>query len=264
MKKTILLILVVSSILMTGCWDKIEIEDRSFVLVIGVDKVLSQNKEDEKKFLLSFVHPDTAKEEEGKILEYLTFDVEADTFSSGINEVLQRFPKSHSYEHTTAIVFGKALVEDPEAFKYILGVFSRNHEFHTSMLMYMTDGKAQDIFEVKPKMKTLLAYYITGIAANEKFAARIERLTFLDLMKKLYDNDGDAVIPVLNSKEDELYSSYLDVIKDYRLVGQLERKETVALKWLNNKAKGGVIQLNKNKGNLPFLYHSFKRTIHLD
>ena len=113
-------------------------------------------------------------------------------------------------------------------------------------------------------MKTLLAYYITGIAANEKFAARIERLTFLDLMKKLYDNDGDAVIPVLNAEEDELYSSYLNIIKDYRGIDQLERKEAVALKWLNNKVKGGVIQLNKNKGNLPFLYHSFKRTIHLD
>lgn len=260
----ILFILFTCTIVLTGCWDKVEIEDRSFVLAIGVDKAQQQEEGTKKRYLLSFVHPDTGKAEEGKVLEYVTFNVTADSFSTGISEILQRFPKVHSYEHTKAIIFGEELLEDPILVKDILDVLNRGHQFHTSMLVYMTEGRAEDIFKVKPKVKSLLAYYIKGIANNEIFAARIGRLTFLDLMKRIYNNEGDIAIPNIKASEDELYSFNVGIIKDYKHIGHLSGKETAAFKWLNNRTKGGVMELNKGIYEIPFTYYSFKRSITLD
>ena len=192
---------------------------------------------------MTLVNPDTAKAEEGKVSEFVVFDTETTSYTTGTIQLLQRFSKDHSYEHTKIIFFGEELLKDEISVKNILDAFTRGHQFHTSMLVYMVPGKAADVFKVKPKMKSLLAYYITGIAEHEEDASRIGKISFLDFLKLTATNEGDAVLPIIIPNEDELMIKGMGIIKDFKLIGKLDEDETVAYKWCNNKAKGGVIEI---------------------
>lgn len=267
-KAKALLVLLSCMLVMTGCWDKVELEDRAFVLAIGVDKAevptTDEVAEARDKYLFTFVNPDTAKAEEGKVLDFVTFQVQAPSYTIGITRLLQSFAQFHSYEHTKVLIFGRELMEDPVLLKSMLDNFARGHQFNISMYVFTTHNKAADIFQAKLKMKSLLAYYITGIADNEKYASRVGKLTLLDFMRQVLDNDGDAVIPSLDLHENGLTSSYLAMIKGYKYIGHMDAKETVAWKWLNGEAKGGVIQIQDGDIPVPFNYSTFKRRIYLD
>lgn len=256
-------LILLCTIAITGCWDKIEIDERAFVLSIGVDKA-PEGTGSSEKYLITLVNPDTAEAKEGKVLDFVTYDTIASSYNIGITKLLQRFSKAHSYEHTKVIIFGEELLTDANLVKDILDAFTRGHQFNSSMLVYMTPGKAADIFKVKPKMKSLLAYYITGIADNEKLAARIGRSTLLEFMKQLADNKGDAVIPSLVPSTDGVTTEYIAIIKEFKHIEHLDEKETIAYKWLNGKAKGGVIELILDGYSAPFTYFTFKRKINLE
>ena len=265
MKSAKLLVILLFTILLTGCWDKIEIEDRAFILSLGIDKAPEEDTEPNKsRYIITLVNPDTAKAEEGKVMDFITFDTKATSYTTGTLQLLQRFSKEHSYEHTKVIIFGDELLQDEILVKDILDAFFRGHQFHSSMLVYTVPGKAADVFKVKPKMKSLLAYYITGIAENENVAARIGKTSLLDFSRSITANDGDAVIPILIPAEDEVKAEGMGVIKDFKLIGKLDEDETVAYKWLNKKAKGGVIEIKKTEYSIPFTYFIFKRNISLD
>ena len=265
MKIAKLFIILLCTILLAGCWDKMEIEERAFVLSIGIDKAPAEGMESQgNRYIMTLVNPDTAKAAEGKVLDFITFDTEATSYTTGTIQLLQRFSKDHSYEHTKVIIFGKELLEDEILVKDILDAFTRGHQFHASMLLYMVPEKAADVFKVKPKMKSLLAYYITGIADHEEDAARIGKTSFLDFTKSIATNEGDAAIPILIPSNDEVKAEGMGVIKDFKLIGKFNEEETIAYKWLNNKAKGGVVEIFKPDYSLPFTYFSFKRKISLD
>lgn len=259
----LLTLILICTIALSGCWDKIEIDERAFVLSLGVDKA-PENAESSEKYLITFVNPDTAEAKEGKVLDFVTYDTLASSYNIGVTKLLQRFSKTHSYDHTKVLIFGEDLLTDANLVKDVLDAFGRGHQFNSSMLVYMTPGKAADIFKIKPKMKSLLAFYITGIADNERLAARIGRLTFLEFTKQLADNHGDAVIPSLVPSADGLTTQYLGIIKDFKHTGHLDEKETIAYKWLNGRAKGGVIEMNHGAYSSPFTYFTFKRRINLD
>lgn len=264
----ILSMLMVCTLLLTGCWDKVELEDRAVVLVIGVDKAKGGEVDQEEgipdRYRFSFVNPDTTKAEEGKVTEYVTFESQALSYNQGITRLLQRFSQYHIYEHTKALIFGEELLEDEVLLKSILDAFWRGHQFNTSMYVFMTHGEASDVLKIKPKMKGLLAYYITGIADNEKYATRVGRVTFLDFVKQLLDNEGDGVIPDLDPHEDGLISSNLGIIKDYKHIAHMDTNDTVAWKWLNGKVQGGIIEIVEGNIAIPFNYSHFARKIYLD
>lgn len=269
MKKIrILSMLMACMLLLTGCWDKVELEDRAFVLAIGVDKADGKSEDNESgildKYSFSFANPDTAKAEEGKVNDYVTFEVQAPSYHIAITRLLQRFAQYHTYEHTKALIFGKELLEDEVLFKAILDAFRRGTQFNTSMYVFMTLGEAADILKAKPKMKSLLAYYITGIAENEKYATSVGNVSFLDFARQLLDNEGDGVIPDIELHEDGLISKNLGIIKDYKHIGHLNTTEAIAWKWLNGKARGGVIEIEDGSISIPFNFSHFSRKIYLD
>ena len=300
----ILCIIIIFTVFLTACWDLLEIENRSFVLSIGIDKAdetesedggsdsgsegsesgesKSGGKEEEKakdegksnskekesdeknKYKITFVNPDTAESEEGKVLDFVTYDTEAPSYTTGTIKLLQRFSKDHNFEHTKVIFFGRSLLEDEELVKNTVDILGRWRHLHSSMLMYMAIDKAADVFKVKPKTKTLLADYVEGIAEHSNEAARIVRVTFRDFARQIITTEGHAALPIIIPNKDEVKSTGMGIIKDYKLIGELDEKETIAYIWCNDRAKGGVLECKSSGCSIPFIYRYFKRKIKLD
>ena len=251
-------------LLLTGCWDKIEIEDRLFVLSIGVDSVeLAEKKASKDKYTLSFVSPVVDQIKEGPGPAFRTYKTVDNSIIMSLSQLLERFSKKQYFGHTRNIFFGEDVLKDEKLLKEILDGISRYHEFHNSMYAYIVPGRAEEVFKVKPMYDKLLAPYIAGIIENSDYTSKVIKLTLLEMAIMLENQKGGLVIPRINPGKEEVKISGAGVLKDYKLIGYLDDQETSVYNWLTDKAKGGDIAVEYKGISTVFRHFDFDRKIEL-
>ena len=266
----LVLALMLCAVLLTGCWDKVEIEDRLFVLAIGIDKALEEEKQQPTdRYSINFVSPIVAalKESGGKggIGEtFNTYKAVSSIFSFGLNQMYERMDKKLSFQHTRNLIFGEDLLKDEGLFKEVLDAVGRSHEFHRNMYVFAVPGRAEEVFKIKPKYTSLLAMYISGIAENNLYQSSIYKMPAYQMYDNLSNFDGNTVIPTLKASKDEAKVAGVGIIKNYKLVGYLDDKDSETLNWLNDSASGGIIEAKYNEIAIPFMYNNFKTKLVLD
>ena len=251
-------------LLLTGCWDKIEIEDRLFVLSIGVDSVkVEEQQASEDKYTLSFVSPVVDQIKEGPGPAFRTYKTVDNSIIMSLSQLLERFSKKQFFGHTRNIFFGEDVLKDEKLLKEILDGISRYHEFHNSMYAYIVPGRAEEVFKVKPMYDKLLAPYIAGIIENSDYTSKVIKLTLLEMAIMLENQKGGLVIPRINPGKEEVKISGAGVLKDYKLIGYLDDQETSVYNWLTDKAKGGDIAVEYKGISTVFRHFDFDRKIEL-
>jgi Ger(x)C family germination protein len=266
----LVLTLILCVVLLAGCWDKVEIEDRLFVLAIGIDKVKEEEKlQPTDRYAINFVSPIVAalKDAGGKggVGEtFNTFKTVTSIFTFGLNQMYERMDKKLSFQHTRVLIFGEDLIKDEGLFREVLDAVGRSHEFHRNMYVFAVPGRAEEVFKIKPKYTSLLASYITGIAENNLYQSSIYKMPAYQMYDNLINFNGDTVIPSLRASEDEAKVSGVGIIKNYKLIGYLEDKDSETLNWLNNSANGGLIAVKNNNIEVPYIYNDFNTTLMLD
>jgi spore germination protein KC len=261
------LALVLCVVLLAGCWDKVEIEDRLFVLAIGIDKAKEEEKlQPTDRYIINFVSPVVAalKDWAGEGETFKTYKTTSSIFTFGLNQMYERMDKKLSFQHTRVLIFGEDLLKDEKLFKEVLDAVGRSHEFHRNMYVFAVPGEAEAVFKIKPKYTSLLAMYITGIAENNVYQSSIYKMPAYQMYDNLTNFDGNTVIPSLRASEDEAKVSGVGIIKNYKLIGYLDDKDSETLNWLNNSANGGLIAVKHNELEIPFIYNDFNTKLVLN
>ncbi len=260
MKSVLLLVLCV--VLLTGCWDQVEIEDRLFVLGIGIDKVgEDEKKTPEDRYSLSFVAPIVPQVKEGQGPAFNTYKTVNNTVITSLSQLLERFSQKQFYGHTRGIFFGEEIMKDEELLRGVIDGVTRYHELHNSMYAYLVPGKAEKVFEVEPMYDRLLMPYIAGITENSDYTAKIMKLTLADMIIMLSNQKGSLVIPQIIPDKKEIRMNGAGVLKNYKLIGYLGDQEVAVYNWLNDKAKGGNISVEYEGVSVAFRHFTFRRDI---
>lgn len=251
-------------LLLAGCWDKIEIEDRLFVLSIGVDSTEEVKRYvSEEEYILSFVSPVVDQIKEGPGPTFRTYKSVDKSVIMSLTQLLERFSKKQFFGHARNIFFGEDIMKNEKLLKEILDGLSRYHELHNSMYAYIVPGRAEEVFKVKPMYDKLLMTYIAGITENSDYTSRILNISLSDMIIMLENQKGGLVIPKLVPEKEEVRISGAGVLKDYKLIGYLDDQETEVYNWLTNKVKGGSIEVEHNDISTVFRHFTFNRKIEL-
>ena len=256
--------LLLCILLLTGCWDQVEIEDRLFVLAIGIDKTKEEDKKTpEDRYTLSFVSPVVDQVKEGPGPAFKTYKTVNNTVIMSLAQLMERFAKKQFYGHTRAIFFGEDIMKDEKLLKGVIDGVSRYPELHSSMYAYIVPSRAEDVFKVEPMFDKLLMPYITGITENSEYASKILKLSLADMLIMLADQKGSLVIPQIIPGKDEVKMNGAGVIKDYKLIGYLGDQEVAVFNWLSGKAEGGNISIEHEDVSVAFRHFTFRRDIKL-
>lgn len=263
----LVLVLMLCVVLLVGCWDKIEIEDRIFVLGIGIDKAKAEEKsQPSDKYVINFVSPIVAalRKGGGGGDTFSTYKTVTSVFTYGLNQMYERTDKKLSFQHTRILIFGEDILKEEAVFKEVLDAIGRSNEFHRNMYVFVVQGRADEVFKIKPKFTNLLAMYISGIAENNLYQSSIYRMPAYKMYDNLENFKGDTVIPSLRASKDEVKVSGVGIIKNYKLIGYLNDEDSEALNWLNNTASGGIIEGEYNGIKIPYKYNDFDTKLVLD
>lgn len=261
-RASILLLLCI--LLLSGCWDKIEIEDRLFVLAVGVDKVREEEqKTPEDRYTLSFVSPLVDKVKEGEGPAFNTYKTVSNTLIMSLSQLLERFSQKQFFGHTRAVFFGEDIMKDDKLLKGLIDGMYRFQELHGSMNAYIVPGRAEDVFNVEPAFDRLLMPYIVGITENADYTSKVMKLSLSDMIIKLTDQKGSLVIPQVIPEKKEVRMNGAGVLKDYKLIGYLGDEEVAVYNWLTDKAQGGNISVEYKDISVAFRHFTFNRDIEL-
>ncbi|MGB9808467.1 MAG: Ger(x)C family spore germination protein [Caldanaerobacter sp.] len=254
-----IILMVFLPLLLTGCWDKIEIEDRAFVMAIGID--LSQSN---KRYLVTFQFPNVAQLAKGSGgggsggSEKPSFAVSevADTIFSASRHISARLDKALYLGHTQAIIFGKEVVEDKARFQEVLDSLDRSYELSRKVYLLVTPGKAQDILLKKYDLEPNTGAYIRDIFKHYNLTSIFPSVNYNKITKSLHETNGNAIIPKIVAGKNEVKIAGSAIIKDYKLAGWMEDDENMGYMFLTGLVKGGdvTIGLPANEGNVkvPF------------
>lgn len=248
--------------LLTGCWDRRELNTIGIVVAVGLDK----DSETEKIIVTSqIIRPGALKKEgdtEESHVEIIT--TKGDTVFEAIRNITMRFDRKAYFSHTKVIVISEQLAKD--GIVPILDIFERAHELRRLVwLIIAKDTKAREILGVKYGIESIPATYLESVIKMSKETSKASASNLLEYLKKVSGSGINPVVGVMEIVEDPnlpaeekkgkttkgVKLSGAAVFKKDKLVGYLDETETRGFNWVIGKVESGIITVpslsEKNK-----------------
>lgn len=274
--------LILGCCILTGCWDKIDIDRRAFVSTITIDvgeDIKNEEKfkkvkpsdpikaEEFKKLNISFGFPDISElgpQKSGTASEQF-IKVKAFSMQDALNELANKTSRSVHTGHVQLMILSDEVLEYPETVKEFLDYFDRQPKINRTMDVVVAKGKAEDYTKGKPVLEKNIEAYITGVMNNSSKDSNILATKLNQVLTELYGG-GICTIPTIEfskEKADEIVFSGLSIIKDYKMVGTLSSSEMASLYMLKGTVKGGKETIFRNGHPLEFEVRGLKRRLKL-
>lgn len=269
-------------ILLSGCWDKVEIDRKSLISVVGIDAGEQIGKENElkilkpdepftamdvKKLRVTFGAPDISKlgPDKGGTAEDIYITTDAYSMQDAISKAALRSSRDLKFSHIKLLVLSKDLMDYPEVVKEVIDYLQREPALDKMMYVVLAEGKAEDYIKFKPSMEKNIESYIGGLVENPTANAAILPVTLNEFLILLSQN-GNAMLPniVIEQDKKELKISGVGLIKDYKIKGYLTPIETSNLEMLRGKLKGGRKVIYRNGHPIDITIDSANRKISMD
>lgn len=282
MKYKKVIVIILSCILLSGCWDKVEIDRRSLISIISVDIGEQAGKEKELKYLspdepftgmdlkklkVTFGAPDISQlgPDKGGTAKDMYITTDAYSMQDAVNKAALKSSRDISFSHIKLLVLSKDLTTYPEILKEIVDYLQREPSLNRNMYVVISDGKAEEYIKHKPRMEKNIENYISGLIENTDRSTSILPITLNEFLILLSEN-GNAMLPRMTIEKDknELGISGVGIIKDYKYRGDLSAIETANLEMLRGKLKGGRKTIYKNGHPIDIVIDSAGRKISMD
>jgi len=246
LKNKLLIIFLVISLFLTGCWDNININRRAFVISMGIDKfVFDEEKDDPKlnndlsRYRIAFSIPNLPKfvGQQGVSDEpkYTRVSV-GTTITNAYKSLESRINKSIYFGHTKSLLFGEELLKDKVLLKQTMDVLQRNSDFGKSIPVVAVEGSVVDALEVLPDTQPMVGIYIMELFENNKEQRSFIEEKELGNLLQDFEENKTGLIPRLIVGEKDLKLEGAAIIKDYELQGWLDEKYLKGILWLLKKS----------------------------
>ncbi|AMA72993.1 hypothetical protein ACH33_09065 [Aneurinibacillus sp. XH2] len=270
-KRTFMFSLLLSLIMITGCWDRVELEDIGIVLGVAIDESATkaakkQEKEElkgqakERKHILMVHHFIIPQEVEGKTITgknkpYSNVVNEGETIFEIVRELSTRVARPPNYEHLKVIVISEEIARSTDL-RDIINFFLRNPESRRTIKMLIAKGKARETFEKKPPIMANPALKMAKMIENTKKTLRMApEMTLGDMSEKLTSETSFVMQRVVTSKTGTKVAGATVINgKTHKMVGWLGEDEMEGLNWMSGKGKAGIVKGTDQKTGKTMVY----------
>ena len=187
MKKLLVLLLISSLMLTSGCWDSREIEERLFVTAIAVDINEEVQEGNVNRLIVTYKYPNinTIGKNSGSGPINFTLSVPASGISHASTAFMREAPFPFYFKHLKVIIFSKELLEHEELVRHILDELNRSPQINKRARIAVTEGKARDVLKVTADQEYRIEGSIYQVLRNNKFTNRFTVKSLTDLITDL-------------------------------------------------------------------------------
>ncbi|MGG3453982.1 Ger(x)C family spore germination protein [Paenibacillus rhizolycopersici] len=258
------------TLFLTGCWDRVEIEERGFVVGAGID--LAEDEEAEKgqyRLTFQFVIPGGLQAKEGggkgaKDAAYFNLSSSANTMFTAARDMSFLTSRSPYLQHLRMILISEELAEKGELANS-LDLFLRDHEMRRATKIMVTEGEARQLLDTNPKNEKLPVMYFESTALNPTKSSRIYPPTTVGDVQAFILSKSSFALPRIRKTDGEVSVSGAALFDGtQQLKGFLNDDETSGLNVLRGTAQDGVLEFPLDDRFMAYEIKGLRRTIHAD
>ena len=277
MKFKKILVVVLSCVLLSGCWDKVEIDRLNFISTIAVDPGEEIGKEKElksinpeepfaegniKKINVTYGFPDMSMlgADKSGSAEEKYINTQAYSMQDASSEAMAKSSRDIYMGHTKLLILSSNLLGYKDTVKEIVDYLERDPNINRMMEVVVSDGKAEDYIKFKPTTENSTQYYISGLMDNSKRNSRILSIN-LNQFLILLSESGNALLPriTLDQEKKELILTGAAIIKNYELKGYFTPLELMDIQLLSDKFNIGKKVIYIEGHPVDFLINGYER-----
>lgn len=262
-KSKILILLTLSALICTGCWDGVEINKRAVIFSLGIDKDMTNGDKEEThsldyppRYAVSYAIPDMSKVSGSESISKDIVSIEtakSTTFSTTIEKVQTKTPDTINFGHTKAILLGSDLLMDSDMMKEIIDSLERNMLFARSIPLFAVRNTAKEVMDIKNNQHPIIGLYIMNYINNkERAVSRYKEALLGNTIRDLRENNA-VVIPIIDVIEDskiEIQGGAL--LKDFKLKAWFTPEEIRGILWAEGKVRGAKIPIAMGESYLSY------------
>lgn len=241
--------------LLSGCWDQVEIKERTTALGIGIDKAPG----DESLHLtMQLINPRTLQGESGQsgaggemgtrkqgsqgsdsvIIE----TSQGQSFYDAIRNFSKYSPRRITFFHNRVIILGNEMAQAGIA--AVLDDLGRDSQFRPTNWILVAENSAQEILEAQTGLGIYPAKDLDQIMQNLTKNALILPVNWNDFIYQLKNEARTALVPLVQIEPSGMNPTprikieKTAIFKNDRLIGVLTRNKSEGLIWLSDGTKG--------------------------
>lgn len=263
MKKLLLILIIFVTILTTGCWDMIEINQRIFPYSAALDI----NEDEKEKLLVTFSYPNI-----NAIGKSATQDKRIHIVSTAADNIFQaghnlttRLQYPIYYKHLKVLILSEEVAKNQELVREVVDGLNRDFIINKTIQMVVVKKSGKDLLEAVPKAarQEVVEGTLYSLLINNQRSTEFTSKTMTNFIEDM-DVSKTSVVPVATAGHEEIVMSGGAIFKDYSLVGYIDAMENMSLAMLTNKVKEDGIDTDYKGVNLSILATGVKSKKKLD
>lgn len=281
-----LLAVCLTAMIAAGCWDQVQIEQRGFVIGVGVDADHSHKTEersdkeapDKPKGKMRFVVTEQfvipggitggkgSGGQSGVNATHLNLTSTGDTLFEISRQLSSRTSRTPFYQHLKVLIISEEIAKTKLAFTNVLDYFLRDPELRRGIKVMIAKGKAKDVIEVRPKTESLPVLYIDSVSRNTFKNARMLKEVRIGEIQEYQLSRTSFALPRVTPDDTEVKIAGAAVFHGYngRMAGFLGEEETEGLNFLTGEIDGGMLKISVEDNLVTFNIQGAKRRLHAD
>lgn len=255
----LIIILMVMPVCVSGCWDRVELNNISIVSGLGWDLDPDTG---EVTFTVQSIVPSEVKvpSKGGSTINVIQLDKDTGpSMYDAITRLTQHISRFPIYQHTVVYIFGREGAQ--HGIYQFFDVQARNPDSRPNALIVVSaEKKASDIMIIEDGMEKIQAF---GMAAEIKLSAKYSKypaVTRLDFQQRIISKTTAPIAPIVGIVEEinpeggkikKIRVIGTAVFKGDKMIGEFNERESSGLLWATNKIEIGFLAVPQ--GNLEIV-----------
>ncbi len=272
MKKIFIFILsLVICLILTGCWDRTEVDQLAIVVALGIDKIPGPEP---FQLTAQIVNPSILKQKGSSVKgkPFLLTTSRGKTIGDAVERFKQYSPRRLFFSHIAIVVFGGELARS--GIQPTLDYMARERQIRRSIWMLVTPKTAQEILHAKFEVENIPAVGIEQMILQSKRSSLVSLVQRKDFIRDITSKSHSTVIPridLIGQREDEGQQEKTEagrnpqlkgqgIFVKKKLVGYLTDDETSGRLWILGEMNQGtvVFPCKRDNGKVVVKMNSMK------
>ncbi len=250
MKRIVIIVLILSLVLTTGCWDMKEINDRIFPYAVGLD-LLDKENLNSGRYDIIFTFPNVNAIGEKSMQDQLvsTIDVKGNNIFEATSNIHDRTQKEVYLKELKVNVFSETIAKDPKLMREIIDGLNRDYIVNQGVEFVMVRGSTKDFLEQMSKLQKQVEVegLLYTLLRNGKGATRFMNIDLNDFIDGMEECSATSM-PVARIEDQDMVIDENAVFKNYKLIGYVNKKDNRNISMLTGRVKNFSINA-EHKGN---------------
>ncbi|RTE08934.1 Ger(x)C family spore germination protein [Paenibacillus whitsoniae] len=258
MRKLLWIALIMFLLLLPGCWDRVEIDQRGFVTGVAVDQGAQRDDEQGQtakttKYFGTYqiIIPAGLKQTSGtsgtagttKGGTYFNLGASGNTMPAITAKIASETSRSPYFEHLQIIVISSELLRTPTSLADILDYFLRNNEIRRGVKILISEGPAKKVLSIDAKNEKYPINYVESTINNIKNNNNMVPATRIgDLHEQLIKDVSYTIQKVSSSGGGISLTGAAVFSPQNQFIGFLNNEETLGLNLLKGDVRGGDLE----------------------